>query len=229
MNHHEKDADPGSARLQPGAIGWHSRGYLPHFNSPHAVQHVTFHLADSLPAEVLLRFEAELRASPFALRDIERRKLIETWIDAGHGSCVLRDAKVAHMVEASLVRFDGERYRLFAWVVMPNHVHVLFQTLGVWTMARIVASWKSFTGRRINAMKRPQRDQGRTEPCVWYREYWDRYIRNERHFRKAVEYIHNNPVKARLVQSPEEWPWSTARLEPGAPRVPQVSRCRSDR
>jgi type I restriction enzyme R subunit/putative DNA methylase len=86
-------------------------------------------------------------------------------------------------------------------------------------MVRIVASWKSFTGRRINALQKMRGAASGVDRHVWHREYWDRYIRNERHFRKAVEYIHNNPVKARLVQSPEEWPWRSARLEPGAPRL----------
>ena len=45
---------------------------------------------------------------------------------------------------------------------------------------------------------------------VWHREYWDRYMRNENHLAQAIDYIHKNPVKARLVNSPEEWLWSSA-------------------
>ena len=69
--------------------------------------------------------------------------------DAGHGCCLLREPAAACLVQDALLCFDGVRYRLLAWVVMPNHVHVLFQPLEGWTMARIVASWKSFTGRRL--------------------------------------------------------------------------------
>src|ERR1700692_2020118 len=108
---------------------WHSRGYLPHFESSEVTQHVTFHLADSLPQTVLLRLEAELKALPAEKRDVERRKRVDAGIGAGHGSCVLRKPGIADMVQGSLLAFDSERYRLLAWVVMPNHVHVLFQAI----------------------------------------------------------------------------------------------------
>jgi len=216
---------------EPGVPRWHSRGYLPHFESGEVIQHVTYHLADSLPAEVLARFEDELRAMSPERRDTERRRRIEAWLDAGHGCCILREPVVAEMVQSSFLHFDGERYRLFAWVVMPNHVHVLFQPLAGWTMAKIVASWKSFTGRRIAEYMdgvgwerqapawHSQRSQG--ERRIWQREYWDRFIRNERHFYTVISYIHQNPVKARLVEKAEDWEWSSARsgarLEPGGP------------
>ena len=74
--------------------------------------------------------------------------------DAGHGSCVLREPAVAAMVQNALLFFDGQRYRLLAWVVMPNHMHVLFQPMGGWTMPKIVASWKKFTATRIRAFHR---------------------------------------------------------------------------
>ena len=62
-----------------GGTGWYSRGYLPHFDSPDTIQHVTIHLADSLPKEVLDRLEAEIRLLPPNRRDVERRKKIEDW------------------------------------------------------------------------------------------------------------------------------------------------------
>jgi type I restriction enzyme R subunit/putative DNA methylase len=190
---------------------------MPHFDSHHVVQHVTFHLADSLPAIVLARLEEELRTIPPKRQDAERRKRIETWIDAGHGCCLLRKPVAACLLQDALLCFDGVRYRLLAWVVMPNHVHVLFQPMENWTMARIVASWKSFTGRRLAPLL-PASLGANTVHRVWDREYWDRFIRDERHLHAAREYIHNNPVKAGLVRRPEEWEWSSARLEPGAPR-----------
>ena len=137
------------APVENAAPGWHSRGYLPHFDAPETTQHATFHLADSLPKETLLRLDAALRSLPEAKRDSERRKRIDAWIDAGHGSCILRNPTIAAMVQASLLSFDAQRYRLFAWVVMPNHVHTLFQPINGWTVAKIVASWKKFTGSKI--------------------------------------------------------------------------------
>jgi len=195
---------------RPGASGpvWHSRGYLPHFEGADATQHVTFHLADSLPPTVLLRLEAELKTFPTEKRDVERRKRVDAWIDAGHGSCLLRKPTSAGMVQRSLLTFDSQRYRLLAWVVMPNHVHVLFGPMEGWTVAKIVAGWKKFTSRKI-LDEGPDRGEGSGGP-VWHREYWDRYIRDEKHFRQAVDYIHLNPVKAGLVDRAEMWRWSSA-------------------
>jgi putative transposase len=97
--------------------GWHSRGYLPHFDSPETVQFVTFRLADSLPAHVA---EA-LRHRDHALPRLDRE------LDAGWGACWLRRPDVASVVENALMHFDGVRYRLFGWCIMPNHVHVVIE------------------------------------------------------------------------------------------------------
>jgi REP element-mobilizing transposase RayT len=137
----------------PSAI-WHSRGYLPHFESSEVAQHVTFHLADSLPQTVLQRLKSEPRAILDAKREAERRKHLEAWLDAGHGSCLLRNHGIAAIVQATLLAFDAQRYCLLAWVVMPNHVHVLFQPISGWTIAKIVASWKKFTARQIRDHQR---------------------------------------------------------------------------
>ena len=220
---------PGGAPA--AAARWHSRGYLPHLECAQLIQHVTFHLADSLPKEVVERLEAELKSLPPEKQDAERRKRLEAWLDAGHGSCVLRAPGMGDMVQNTFLFFDGQRYRLLAWVVMPNHVHVLFQPLAGWTVAKIVASWKKFTARKICEHRRSAGSAGsanlpigRDETAiqengvpgvpgvapVWHREYWDRFMRNENHLAQAIDYIHKNPVKARLVNSPEEWLWSSA-------------------
>jgi REP element-mobilizing transposase RayT len=197
-----------NAMVKNAVAGWHSRGYLPHFESPEAIQHVTFHLADSLPKTVLLRLETELKTFPEEKRDAEHRKRIEAWIDAGHGSCILRNPTIAEMAQASLLSFDAQRYFLLAWVVMPNHVHALFQPINGWTVAKIVASWKKFTASNIYDHHQ-RTGEGPSSP-IWHREYWDRYIRNAEHFAQAIDYIHQNPVKAGLVATPEQWPWSSA-------------------
>jgi len=77
-----------------GVPRWHSRGYLPHFECNEGVQHVTFHLADSLPRAALQRLPGELLLAPVEKREAERRKRIDAWMDAGHGSCILRDPKI---------------------------------------------------------------------------------------------------------------------------------------
>ena len=105
------------------------------------------------------------------------------------------------------MRFDGERYQLIAWCIMPNHVHVLIQP--TIELGKVVQSWKSYTGRwalEHNA----ELGLGVPGKAFWMREYWDRFIRDERHYESVVEYIHNNPVKAGLCRSPAEWKWSSA-------------------
>ena len=204
---------PGQRR-NPGTSGWHSRGYLPHFESCEAIQQVTFHLADSVAKAVLQRLESELKLVADEKRDVERRKRLDAWTDTGHGLCVLREPWIAEMVRGSLLAFDGKRYRLLAWVVMPNHVHVLFQPMQGWTVAKIVASWKKFTARRIcdDLRKAGEKVFG----PVWHREYWDRHIRDRKHFEQVVRYIHRNPVKAGLVETEGSWLWSSAHCgDPG--------------
>jgi REP-associated tyrosine transposase len=208
--------------------GWYSRGYLPHRDEKGLIQHVTVHLADSLPKSAIEEIEQTLENWPDDERAAERRRRLHEWVDAGHGSCVLRHGEAAEMVQEALHHFDGVRYHLHAWVVMPNHVHVLFEPVNNWALNKIVASWKKFTARRIrefvkeggNANRRANLPIGKWKTNadqeigvpgpVWHREFWDRYIRNEAHYRQAVEYIHNNPVAAGLVTCAAHWPWTSA-------------------
>ncbi|MEN6624808.1 MAG: transposase [Candidatus Sumerlaeia bacterium] len=203
-------------------FGWHSRGYLPHFEGENLTQHVTFHLADSLPQHVLEKMNQQINAFPPEKQDLERRKRIEAWLDAGYGSCVLREPDVAVMVQRALLHFDASRYRLMEWAIMPNHVHVLFEPEDGWKMSEVVASWKKFTARRIRDFIRagiinPDIDSSHR---IWHREYRDRYIRNELHFQNVVDYIRMNPVKAGFAARPEEWPWSSARIRCQESRSP---------
>ncbi len=165
---------------------------------------LNYRLARSLPKKVLDAWDEELKRVPLKIRDAERRKRIEAHLDAGHGDCWLRRPEVATLVENAFLFFDGSRYRLHAWVVMPNHVHVLFTRSATDSISDIVKSWKSFTSHR--ALKTL-----RIESPFWQPDYFDRFIRDEKHYAAAVDYIEMNPVKAGLCRMPEEWPFSSAR------------------
>jgi Transposase IS200 like len=102
-------------------------------------------------------------------------------------------------VEGALLFFDGERYRLHAWVVMPNHVHTLFTPLTGLSLSEIVGSWKSFTSKEANKLLRRSGQ-------FWQEDYFDRYVRNEYHFRRVVEYIESNPARAGLCGEAGGWP-----------------------
>jgi REP element-mobilizing transposase RayT len=168
--------------------GWRSRGYLPHLDFRGTVQHVVFSLADSLPALT----DGETSPSMQA---------IEAELDRGLGECLLRDVRCAKIVQDELFRLDGERYRLLAWCVMPNHVHVVIEQ--VKDLAGTVRRWKSWTAREINSTL----DRSGS---IWRREYFDRFARNERHLQTMIHYVEANPVKAGLVAQPVDWVWSSA-------------------
>jgi len=200
-----------------GFLGWHERGYLPHCDFPNLIQLVTFRLADSMPASRRAEWEHLLK-----IEDVrERRMKLEDYLDRGIGGCVLRDPETARRTEDCLLCFHGERYELLAWCVMPNHVHVLVH---IWQtpLWKIVQSWKHFVQGRAKpqALERrpPVRREGilnKNTPCrrpalQWQREYWDTFMRNEEQERRAIRYIENNPVKAKLCRLPAEWPFSSA-------------------
>jgi REP element-mobilizing transposase RayT len=93
-------------------------------------------------------------------------------------------------------------YRLSAYVVMSNHVHIL-----IWPRAllpEITKAIKGFTAREAN------RILCRTGEKFWQDESFDHAVRNEDRFYGVVRYIERNPVKAGLVENPQEWPWSSA-------------------
>jgi REP element-mobilizing transposase RayT len=182
-----------------GFRGCRSRGYLPHFDAPGVRQMITYRLADAMPSSRRHEWEALLTIED----EREKRIKIESYLDAGHGECHLRQPEIASLVQENLLHFDGTRYRLLAWVVMPNHVHALIETSQT-PLAEILHGWKSYTGKAANGLLKRTGD-------FWQAEYFDRYIRDEEHFRKAVRYIENNPVKAGLAKSPEKWIFGSAR------------------
>ena len=204
------------------AKGWHSRGYLPHYDMSGLHQGITYRLADSLPGS------AGVPPAPKSQSDAEkaeRRKQIERELNNGYGSCILRDKEIAKIVVDAWTFFDGKRYDLVAYVVMPNHVHVLIKTYEGFPLSKVIHSWKSFTAHEINKclnirkigvrdVRAPKdnssMNHARTSK-VWQNEYFDRFIRDERHLAQAINYIHENPVKAGLCRHAIEWPWSSAK------------------
>ena len=174
------------------------------------MQFITFRLADSLPVDVLHRLLQE------ETDEVNRQHRIEQLLDAGHGSCWLMQIDIADIVENSLLHGDGTRYRLLAWCVMPNHIHVLIETNSAYPLPTVVQGWKSYTARLINQRL------GRTG-TVWMRDYFDRYIRDDHHLAGVLAYIHNNPVKAGLTAHEKDWQHSSARLGSlGAPTSPSA-------
>jgi REP element-mobilizing transposase RayT len=179
----------------------HSRGYLPHFDVYETTQFVTFRLADSMPQDVLKTWKRELERGE--ITDVDFRKRIEHYLDSGYGSCCLKDRRIAEKLRETLLKWDGERYQLIAWVIMPNHVHIMIRLLGDNLLSEIMHSIKSYTAHQASKILEAS---GR----FWSVESFDRYIRNADHFRNTIRYIEENPVKARLCKEPEDWEFSSA-------------------
>jgi len=181
--------------------GWSNRGFLPHCDQPGLVQSVTFRLSDSLPREKRLEWECLLKITD----DGEHIRQIEEYLDRGAGLCLLRHPACAEIVQNALLHFDHQRYHLMAWCIMPNHVHVLFETIGRYPIGKVIHSWKTFTTREVNKLL------GRSGP-LWQEDYFDTFMRDAEHQFHEVRYIERNPVKAKLVQHASDWRWSSASL-----------------
>ena len=180
---------------------WRSRGFLPHFDDEGFTQFITFRLADSIPQSVLEKWREELAQDDITDADLRRR--IERYLDQNFGEGHLRVERIAAMVQETLLKWDGERYRLIAWVIMPNHAHILLRPINGTVVSEIMHSIKSFTAHEANRILERKGQ-------FWAKEYFDRYIRDLRHFASTIAYIENNPVKARLCRSAEEWPYGSA-------------------
>ena len=189
---------------EKGFKGWYASKKMPHFDAPGTQQFVSYRLADSMPVERRGEWQAFLEIED----EQEKLRRIETDLDHGDGACQLRNPRVAELVQASWWHHDGLKYRLLAWVIMPNHVHVLVEVWQV-PLGRVLQGWKGYTAKLANRLL------GR-HGAFWAEDYFDRYIRDAAHFRRVVRYIENNPVKAHLVRTPEEWAWGSARYR-GAP------------
>jgi putative DNA methylase len=184
--------------------GWYSRGYLPHFDLGCVPQGITFRLADSLPFAKYKALCDQLEKMSKARADEEKFLGVDNLLDAGFGASHLAKPNIAAMVESALLFFDGSRYQLHAWAIMPNHVHVLLTPKPDESLPGILHSLKSFTANRANKLIG-------SSGAFWQREYFDRLVKDETQYYATIEYIENNPVKAGLCSHSIDWKFSSAR------------------
>ncbi len=199
------------------------RRNLPHWQQENAAIFVTWRLADSLPKDKLeaWREERDTWLANFPKpwdeeteEEYHRRfsSVIEELLDRGSGSCVLRRPEISEIVAKALRHFDGERCHIESFVVMPNHVHVLFRPLRPHRLPDILKSWKGFTAREINRVTG-------ASGTLWQAEYWDRLIRSEKHFHRCLRYIRENPVKAGLRDDEFVYFAEPGLSSPGSPSI----------
>lgn len=165
---------------------------LPHWQQGESYQFVTFRLGDSLPKPKLDALREEIHKwrlanpkpwTPEQQDDYHQRftYCIERWLDAGHGSCLLRHPSNRKHLEDALMRFQGEKVIHHAWVIMPNHAHLLFEPKA--PIGELLKAWKGVSARKIG--------QG----SIWQKNYRDTLIRNRKHYLNALRYIRRNPAK----------------------------------
>jgi REP element-mobilizing transposase RayT len=132
---------------------------------------------------------------------------------ASSGPLWLKDPPIASLVVGGIKNVEKKGLcRAHAWVVMPNHVHLLMEPRA--PMAAITKAIKGSTARQANLLL------GRTGKYFWQDESFDHWIRDEAELAKVKQYIERNPVAAGLVREESGWPWSSASIE-----VAQTSVC----
>ena len=163
---------------------------------------VTWRLADSLPQAMLSAWHEERHdwlsrhpkpwtSSVAAEYRTRFPKRLEGWLDDGYGTCILRESACARIVGDAMHYFDGVRYELASFVVMPNHAHSLFQLRGDFQLEDVMHSWKSYTSHELNNML------GR-RGSVWQQESWDHLLRGVKYLERCLDYIAANPAMAGL-------------------------------
>ncbi|MBZ4675431.1 MAG: hypothetical protein JG782_50 [Anaerophaga sp.] len=185
---------------------------LPHWCQKGVAYFVTFRLGDSIPdnAKNKIKNERENWLNKYKIRDtselkklpkharIEYHKLFskryDELLDSGYGSCILANPEIKEIVENALKYFDGKRYFLDEFIVMPNHVHVIVVPKENWTLDKITHSWKSFTANEINKFTG---NSGQ----VWMYESFDHIIRSEKQLHKIRQYIKDNPKFSKVPQT----------------------------
>jgi REP element-mobilizing transposase RayT len=194
--------------LRSGFRGWHQRGYLPHFDAPGITQMVTFTLADAFPIRRSPEWEWVLRGA----EDSEQRQRIERWLDRGFGECWLRFPAVAESVERVILENNTIHFQLKAWVIMPNHLHLVVDVWDV-PLAKLIGLWKGRSSRLANELLTRQGP-------FWHEDYFDTLVRDQDHLTRAIRYTEQNPSKARISANAKLWLWSSARRRDLFGRLP---------
>jgi REP element-mobilizing transposase RayT len=199
----------GAVQPRYGEVHIRNRGRLPHWEKEEGLYFLTFHQADSLPNSVLAKIAERHRILEAAkennanLLPEQKARLaaysqprIEEYFDRGVGSCAFMDHRIAGAMAAALRFREGKHYRLLAWCIMPNHVHVVVRLFPGKELATVVKAWKNFSAKSAN---HALGCKGR----FWHREYYDRLIRNRDESARAIRYVVENPAKAGL----KHWAW----------------------
>lgn len=208
--------------MSPSEFGRYYVRHLPHVQPEGATFFITCRLAGSIPPPVRLALIQEAESEARRLDDVadktERsnmaylmhRKAFGRWdatLDAAvSGPTWLKDPRIANIVTDSLRFRDGKQHDLLAFCIMPNHIHVVLTPLSdneghYPSLTAIMQSIKGHTARKSN------RELGR-DGQFWQHESYDHWVRDGAELQRIVQYVVNNPVKARMVDHWQDWPWA---------------------
>ena len=185
----------------------------PHWSQAGTVVFITFRTHDSIPREVVERWEKE-KQDWLRHHDLDARahwslivptlpgkdqadfyktfnRTREAFLDTCHGGCLLKRQELAKIVADSLMHFDLQRYRMGDFVVMPNHVHLLAVFSSAEAMKEQCDSWLHYTAFRINQVIS---EKGK----FWQQEPFDHLVRNPDQYEYLRQYIAVNPKKTGL-------------------------------
>ena len=182
---------------------------LPHWSRPDGTYFLTFRTHDAIPESVARSLKAEYETDRDRLARMigrppsweearairtERYRRAEHYLEEGHGACLLRDPRAARIAADAIRFFDGDRYNVHAWCLMPNHAHVLLTMYGAWLPTTIMGSWKSYSAKEIN------KALGRSGD-FWQDEGFDHLVRGPNSFARICRYVWENP------RTLTDWPW----------------------
>ncbi|MFV0336823.1 MAG: cation diffusion facilitator family transporter [Chthoniobacterales bacterium] len=180
-----------------------TRRNLPHWTQEGVTYWVTLRLADSIPLKNLKAWREEkalwISKYPKPWTKEQRKEYnerfgrrFEKWLDAGSGECFLRQPNIRAVVQQCLLHYENKHYELSAWVIMPNHVHMLIKPYEGWTLSKILQGIKGVSAKECNLLL------GRVGKTFWQDESFDHIVRSQIQFERFLRYIEENPQKAHL-------------------------------
>lgn len=202
---------------------------LPHFLPDGYAYFVTFRLANTIPKQVYNEIKEKYNSVLNKISGYDKKgkkyeeymtlqkyvfKKYETILDkADFGRKWLQNKEIAKIVRSALFHNDSKKYDLIAFTIMPNHVHIILKPyekeipesgelkFRQYILTEIIGNIKSYTATMANKILNRR-------GAFWQHESYDHVIRDEKELMRLVEYILNNPVKAKLCNSPDEWGWN---------------------
>ncbi len=193
---------------------------LPHFQPKYSIFAITIRLAFSLSNQILHALKKEKDYYEEQIKVLKGEELEQYKKDFGfyyyscfddliwnchHNEIVLTENKYADIVTNCLTFLDNKKYKLFAYCIMPNHIHFLISPLEYnnelyYSLSQIMHSFKRFTSGKFRELCSSKK--------IWNSEYYDHCIRNEHDFDNQLNYLIMNPVKAKLIDQWDNWKYT---------------------